>query len=338
MIRKDFDPNAASFNPNNLFGLPHGPEDAKLVVIPVPWEVTISARSGTANGPKQVLLASQQVDVFERDKPGLWEMGIAFDEFPTQLITLQAEALKCIMNYRRLAKTSDDLQGNETAAVLIKAINQCCEQVNYWVKRRSGIWLDQDKIVATLGGDHSTCYGLVHELSERYEDISVLQIDAHADLRNAYEGLTYSHASIMFNLMNLPSVTSLTAVGIRDLCQEEFDVIESRKEITCHYDRQIRDNMYSGTGWSSIVDTIVEGLGPNVYLSFDVDGLNPSLCPNTGTPVPGGLEFEEALYLVQAVVKSGKRIIGFDISECGDDPWDGNVGARLLWRIFGIIS
>ena len=81
----------------------------------------------------------------------------------------------------------------------------------------------------------------------------------------------------------------------------------------------------------------MDGLGDHVYLSFDVDGLNPSLCPKTGTPVPGGLEFEQAIFLIQAVVRSGKKIIGFDISECGDGEWDGNVAARLLWRIFGLL-
>ena len=334
---KAFDPNSPSNNPNNLFGLPHTAEEANLVVIPVPWEVTVTGRSGTANAPKQVLMASHQVDLFDRNKPSLWEHGLSFDEFPTQLITLQVEAMKCIKNYRALTaqnKGTDDPQ----AAVLKKAINECCEQVNYWVKRRATNWLAADKIVATLGGDHSTCYGLVHALTEKYDDISVLQIDAHADLRVAYEGLTYSHASIMYNIMNLPQVKSLTAVGIRDFCQEEFKYIESCPEITCHYDQQIQDNISSGISWKSIVDTIVEGLGEHVYLSFDVDGLNPALCPNSGTPVPGGLEYEQVLYLIEAAVSTGKKIIGFDISECGNDPWDGNVAARLLWRIFGIIS
>lgn len=338
MATQNFDPNAPSNNPNNLFGLPHTPEEAKLVVIPVPWEVTTSGGSGTANGPKQVLLASHQVDLFDRSKPELWKQGIAFDAFPTPLITLQAEAMKCIKNYRALGAVSNLQQDSPQAIVLKKAVNECCEQVNYWVKRRAENWLEQDKIVATLGGDHSTCYGLVHALAEKYSDISILQIDAHADLRDAYEGITYSHASIMFNLMKLNGVSSLTAVGVRDLCEEENDYIESHSEVSCHFEREIRKNIYSGTGWASIVDTIVEGLGQTIYLSLDVDGLNPSLCPNTGTPVPGGLEFEEAMYLIEAVTKSGRKIVGFDISECGDAKWDGNVAARLLWRIFGALN
>ena len=334
---KAFDPNSPAINPNNLFGLPFTAEESNLVVIAVPWEVTTSGSPGTANGPKQILIGSHQIDLFDRNKPKLWEKGLAFDEFPTQFISLQAEAIKCIVNYRALS-AEDRANDIPQAAVLKKAINECCEQVNAWVKRRAKTWLDLDKIVATLGGDHSTCFGLVSALTEKYDDISVLQIDAHADLRVAYEGLTYSHASIMYNIMNLPQVKSLTAVGVRDLCEEEYKYIEKYSEITVHYDKQIKDNMHGGTSWKSIVDTIVEGLGKNVYLSFDVDGLNPSLCPNTGTPVPGGLEFEEALYLIEATVAAGKKIIGFDISECGNDPYDGGVAARLLWRIFGIIN
>jgi len=332
-----FDPNSASINPNNLFGLPHTAEEAMLVVIPVPWEATATGRTGTANAPKQVLMASQQVDIFDRNRRKLWEKGLSFDEFPTQLITLQVEAMKCIKNYRLLAM-QDGGQANPQMAVLKKAIDECCEQVNYWVKRRAKNWLDAGKAVATLGGDHSTCYGLVHALAEKYDNISVLQIDAHADLRAAYEGLTYSHASIMYNIMNLPQVKSLTAVGVRDLCEEEYDYIESHPEITCHYDQEIQDNICSGTSWKSIVDTIVEGLGDHVYLSLDADGLTPALCPNTGTPVPGGLDYEQVLYLIKATTVAGKKIIGFDISECGNDAWDGNVAARLLWRIFGLIS
>ncbi|MBL4658272.1 MAG: agmatinase family protein [Flavobacteriales bacterium] len=338
MAIQDFDPNAPSANPNNLFGLPHSAEEARLVVIPVPWEVTVSGKPGTANGPKQVLLASHQVDLFDAEHPELWKAGIAFDAFPTPLITLQAEAMKCINNYRKLSTVSNLQKDSPQAIVLRKAVNECCEQVNYWVKRRAENWIEQDKLVATLGGDHSTCYGLVHALSEKHGDLSILQIDAHADLRNAYEGLTYSHASIMYNLMQLEGVNSLTGVGIRDISEEEHKTIESNDGITCHYDQQIRTNIYAGTGWASIVDTIVEGLGQTVYLSFDVDGLQPALCPNTGTPVPGGLEFEEALFLIAAIKKSGRTIVGFDISECGDGELDGNVAARLLWRIFGVVG
>ena len=333
-----FNPNAPSKNPNSLFGLPQRPEDSKLVVIPVPWEVTTSGNAGTANAPKCVLMASHQVDVFDQMKPDLWEQGLAFDEFPTQLITLQLEALKCIKNYRALNTAKIGMVDNPKSEVLRKAINECCEQVNFWVKRRADKWLEENKIVATLGGDHSTCYGLVHALAERFDDISVLQIDAHADLREAYEGLSYSHASVMYNISKLLQVRSLTSVGVRDLCEEEFNYIESHPEISCYYDQQIRDKLYSGTSWKDIVDTIVESLGDNVYLSFDVDGLTPELCPRTGTPVPGGLDFEQSLYLIKAVVDSGRKIIGFDISECGNGEWDGNVAARLLWRIFGLLS
>lgn len=338
MAPQDFNPNAPSANPDNLFGLPHSAEESKVVVIPVPWEVTTSGGSGTANGPKQVLLASHQIDLFDRNKPELWKDGIAFDAFPTPLMPLQIEAMKCIKNYRVIINDKKTPDSTPQALILKKAVNESCEQVNHWVKRRAEMWLEQGKIVATLGGDHSTCFGLVHALSEKHGDLSILQIDAHADLRKAYEGLTYSHASIMYNLITLEGVSSISSVGVRDLCEEEYAFIDSHTDITCHFDRQIRENMYSGTSWLSVVDTIVEGLGQNVYLSFDVDGLNPSLCPNTGTPVPGGLEFEEAMFLIEAVVKSGRKIVGFDISECGDDPWDGNVAARLLWRIFGVVS
>jgi agmatinase len=190
--------------------------------------------------------------------------------------------------------------------------------------------------VAMLGGDHSTPLGFIRALGEKYNRFGVLQIDAHADLRKAYEGFTYSHASIMYNALKLPAVGRLVQVGIRDYCDEELDVMKrAGGRIVTYFDQDIKEQLFGGTSWAAICDKIIADLPHDVYVSFDIDGLNPKLCPNTGTPVAGGFEFEEVAFLIKKLVKSGRKIIGFDLNEVapGADDWDANVGARLLYHL-----
>src|SRR5690606_2133030 len=119
---------------------------------------------------------------------------------------------------------------------------------------------------------------------------AVLQIDAHADLRRAYEGFQYSHASIMYNILEeIPAVTKLVQVGIRDYCDEEFEAItKSQGRIVTFFDRDLKAGAYQGKTWDQQTDEIIRELPERIYISFDIDGLDPKLCPNTGTPVPGG--------------------------------------------------
>lgn len=176
----------------------------------------------------------------------------------------------------------------------------------------------------------------MHALAEKHAEYGILQIDAHADLRNAYEGFTYSHASIMFNALKLPQVKKLVQVGIRDLCQGEAELVDqSNGRITTFYDYKIKNKLYEGNSWQKQCKKIIAQLPQKVYISFDIDGLDPKLCPATGTPVPGGFEFEEAVYLIKTLVQSGREIIGFDLCEVapGDSEWNGNVGARLLYKL-----
>jgi agmatinase len=152
---------------------------------------------------------------------------------------------------------------------------------------------------------------------------------------DAYEGFEFSHASIMFNALKIPQVSQLVQVGIRDYCEDERKLSESDSRITTFYDADIKHQQYEGKTWKDICNDIIATLPTNIYLSIDIDGLDPKLCPNTGTPVPGGFEFEQIVYLIQKLVESKRQIIGFDINEVspGEDEWDANVGARLLYKI-----
>jgi agmatinase len=206
------------------------------------------------------------------------------------------------------------------------------------LKDRAKRLLDAGKFVAILGGEHSTPLGLIEALNDQGDEFGILQIDAHADLRNAYEGFDQSHASIMFNaLQSCDKLIRLVQVGIRDIAPSEVELIENSKgRIQTYYDWQIKEEQFEGKTWQEQVREIIADLPKKVYISFDIDGLNPALCPNTGTPVAGGFQLQELNYLFFSLLKSGREIIGFDLNEVApgkEDEWDANVGARALWNL-----
>lgn len=327
----------ASFDPNGpgmagrLFGLPFSETEASLVVVPVPWEVTVSYGSGTAAGPEAILQASVQVDLFSIDSPHVWKRGIWLSPLPEALREQSEQFRQKALEHINLLSTG----GNGESSLHLPQINAACESLNIYVKNTTAGLLQRGKLVGLLGGDHSTPLGFLRALSERHERFGILHIDAHADLRKAYEGFLYSHASIMYNVMKLPAVSRLVQVGIRDYCEEEVDVMKrSGGRIQTFFDDQLKSRLMEGDTWKTIVREIIGALPDYVYISLDIDGLDPSLGPNTGTPVPGGLSFHQCSYLLQQVRLSGKKIIGFDLVEVsGKSEWDANVGARVLWEL-----
>jgi agmatinase len=331
-----FDPSGVSNNQGNLYGLPFSVEDSSLVIIPVPWEVTVSYQAGTASGPMAIREASYQIDLYEPGVPEAWKMGIAMEgvspEWQAESERLREKAVPYI-DWLESGGNGEDEKG---FAAISSEINQKGQELLEWLKSRSLAYLEAGKAVAVLGGDHSTPLGLLHALAERHEEFGILQIDAHADLRVAYEGFEFSHASIMFNALKLPQVKKLVQVGIRDAAQSEVDMVaQSNGRIATFFDSSLKEYVFEGEPWKKQCKKIIAQLPQKVYISFDIDGLDPKLCPATGTPVPGGLEFEEAVFLVRALVKSGREIIGFDLCEVapGDSDWNGNVGARLLYKL-----
>lgn len=319
-----FDPNSPAGATGGIYGLPFDTSDAQVVIVPVPWDVTVSYHDGAARGPAAVFAASSQVDLYDPAVPDAWKIGLAMDEMPREVATRgrkhRVQALK-----------------HQCAAV-----NTASEWLNSWVERRTGQWLDAGQLVALLGGDHSTPLGFMRALAARHDSFGILQIDAHADLRHAYEGFTCSHASIMTNALTVPAVRALVQVGIRDYCDEEAAVIAAEPRVTTFFDRDLKRARFEGATWAKQCKGIVATLPKKVYLSFDIDGLDPKLCPHTGTPVAGGFEVEEVLYLVEAVVRSGRTIIGLDLNEVAPGPkgddWDANVGARLLYRLCNLMA
>ena len=331
----DFDANGLSIH-EGVFGLPHNEEEANVVIFPVPWDVTSSYSAGSAEGPNAILNASYQVDLYDPFVKDAWKRGL-FMKPVSKLWHKRNTQYRVFAekHIRALEKGKSEL-----SKASLKSVNQRCEELRQWVNEETTSLLAEDKLVVLLGGDHSTPLGFVQALAEKHKTFTVLQIDAHADLRVAYEDFVHSHASIMHNILESCPGASLTQVGTRDFCEAEKKYMDSDKRISTFYDRDLKSETYSGKTWENQTQDILKTLGDNVYISFDIDGLDPKLCPNTGTPVPGGFEFEQIMYLFEALVKSGKTIIGADLNEVspGNDEWDANVGARILFRLCNLLG
>lgn len=337
----NFDPNSAGNPNNNVFGLPVTEEEARLVILPVPWEVTVSFGSGTARSAEQIMRASLQVDLFDPDVPEGWQQGFYLKESDRKILLKSDYLRKEAELYIDYISKGDIVDNNQFMRKTLKEVNEGSYFLNNWVYQQTKSIMEKGKLVALLGGDHSTPLGFMKAIGEKYGDFGIIQIDAHCDLREAYEGFVYSHASIMYNaLKEIPQIKKLVQVGIRDYSQGEHEFIrEHSPRIRTYFDREIRERQYEGESFRQIVDEIINQLPEKVYISFDIDGLDPKLCPNTGTPVQGGFETEQVFYLFNKIQKSGKQIIGFDLSEVStsENGWDANVGARVLFKLCNLM-
>lgn len=336
MEKPVYDPNGVGQANGNLYGLPFSPDEANVVIIPVPWDVTVSYADGCAKGPEAILEASPQLDTYDPDIEEAWYIGLAMQPIDEKWQDRSKQLRKHSSKYIQWLEEGADEGKAEAMQGVLAEVNEKCEYLLDWVHANAQFRLQQGKLVGVLGGDHSTPLGLMIALAEKHEAFGILQVDAHMDLRDAYEGFTFSHASIMFNALKLPQVKRLTQVGIRDYCEAEALLAKTDERINVFYDRDLARAAFAGKTWAEQCKDIVATLPKAVYISFDIDGLDPKLCPNTGTPVPGGLEFEQAMFLLEQVVASGRKIIGFDLCEVSPgkkSDWDANVGARVLYRL-----
>lgn len=246
-----------------------GFENSRVVVFPVSYEGTVSYGTGTGEGAMAIVDASRNMELYEEET--------------------DAET------YRIGIHTVPEFESRPTPEAMMDAL--------YQESRRL---LGSDKFLCMLGGEHSVSGPVIRAHAEKYHDLSVLQIDAHADLRDSYDGTPHSHASIMARVvkdMRIPSVQ----VGIRSLSGEEARSIASGLPTKIFWARDVAGK----TDW---IDDAVERLTDNVYLTIDIDGLDPSLVPTTGTPEPGGLGWYETLELIRKVAEK-KRIVGMDLVE-----------------------
>ncbi|HEX2848816.1 MAG TPA: agmatinase family protein [Chitinophagaceae bacterium] len=337
----NYDPNSVSNPNNNIFGLPTSEDDAKLVIVPVPWEVTVSYGAGTARAPEAIFKAALQVDLFDSEVPEGWKQGYYMRPVDRKLLMKSDYLRKEAELYIDYISRGEEVSANQFMSKTIKEVNEGGEFLKQWVYDQTKVLLNKGKLVGLLGGDHSVSLGYFKSIAEKHDNFGILQVDAHCDLRVAYEGFTYSHASIMYNaLAEIPQLSKLVQVGVRDYGGDEWEYLKQNNDrITTYFDRDIKYRQYEGENWKQIAEEIVSKLPQKVFISFDIDGLDRKLCPHTGTPVPGGFETEEVFYLFRKVIESGRTIIGFDLTEVGisDTDWNANVGARVLFKLCNLL-
>ncbi len=340
MSKPRFDATTTVSSEFGIFGIPLDFADCELILLPVPWEVTTSYGAGTSRGPEIIRHASEQIDLFDLDYGKAYKRGI-------HMLPIDQKILKINDQAKIWAQEAIELitaQSKDLAHIqkLQAQVNAASDEVNQWVSSEAAKIVGAGKRIGLVGGDHSSPFGLIRYLSEtQSEEFGVLHIDAHADLRSSYQGFLHSHASIMRNVMSLPKPPSkLVQIGIRDFCEEEYEFSRANPHITTHYDADLKRALFEGRSWKSLVEGFLNDLPNKVYVSFDIDGLDPQFCPHTGTPVPGGLGTDQVFYLLRQIVKSGRQIIAFDLNEVStgglsieESEWDGNVGARVLYKL-----
>ena len=334
-----FDPNAPAQPGSGIFGLPHSESEAAVVLVPVPWEATTSYGGGAGEGPRAIREASRQVDLFDLDVEKPYAPGIHMLPEAESITSANAEGKQLAARIIEHGGAGDEPE----LLIALARVNALSAQVNDWVQQQTTRLLANGKIVGIVGGDHSVPYGALKAVAAQHERYGVLHIDAHSDTRKAYEGFAHSHASIMFNAMtDISAITKLVQVGIRDVCEEEMSFVRSQgSRVRMFSDRELAKRKHAGEPFAKTVAAIANELPDDVWISFDIDGLDPRFCPHTGTPVPGGLDTTELVAIVRGVVQAGKRIVGFDLNEVApnledpEDEWDGNVGARMLYKLIG---
>ncbi len=320
------DPDLPSTSDDGLFGLAHRPEEARLLVFPVPYDATVSGAEGTRRAPEIVVAASSEIDLADGLFGEPWKQGLASLGVCSEIAELSKASAQKAAEARRGdlgAREAVDAAGHR----LWEFIEQTCRRI--WDGQRS---------VIVLGGEHGISYGAIRAAAAREPGLGVLQVDAHADLRRAYEGFETSHASVMRRVLEEQKVARLVQVGARDLSVEEREVIRSSgSRLISYEDDLLAARQADGEAFAAIADEIVGALPEKVWVSFDVDGLDPSLCPGTGTPVPGGLSWRESRLLLSRLQRSGRSVIGADLVEVGTSRWDALVAAKVLYQLAGMI-
>ena len=315
-------------------------ESADLILIPVPWSPTVSYKGGTEKGPELIRQASHQLDFFKPLFSCSYNQKIHFLPQEPYIETLNRQAQEWV---RQLRKNQFQKESKDSA--LFKKLNQSSQKLRDWIYETALQVLNKGKIPALVGGEHSISEGLLALIGERNQgDYGILHLDAHADLRDSYEGFERSHASVMNNVLKLkPAPKKLIQVAVRDFCEEEQKIIQSDKKIECYLDEWLCEQQFQGKTWASLCKTILSKLPKQIYISLDVDVLSWEYAPGTGTPVPGGLSFNQVLYLLSEVKRQNKKLLAFDVVESSPgetdnefSEWNGNVSARLIYHLSGL--
>jgi agmatinase len=284
-----------AFRPHNFLSLPQKfseLESSEFVILPIPYEQTTTFKTGTKEGPKAIIHASCEVETFDEE--------------------LKQEPFK--VGIHTLEEMEITMRGPEK---MVEKVYKIGKEL-----------VDMNKRVVLLGGEHTVSIGLVKAESEKYENLSVLQLDAHADLRDSYQESKYSHACVM---RRIGEIAPFVGVGMRNLSLEEHEFVQQKK-----IDLFFAKDLMQDDRW---IEQVLSKLSENVYLTIDLDFFDPSIMPSVGTPEPGGLLWNQTLDFLKKVADN-KNIVGLDCVELCPIPGlvaPNFLAARLVYKIIGYI-
>jgi agmatinase len=272
-------------------------KEAEAIILPIPYEATTTYGAGARGGPEAILSASRQVELWNEDDN--WDPSAAI----------------------RLA----------TAAPILPEVSGPQAMVEK-IKRIVQPWIAQGKLILALGGEHTITVALLQAMQTRYPDLSVVALDAHADLRESYDGSKLSHACVMRRAYELGR--PLTLLGVRSYSQEEYQLLRVAPRLTVFKARDLN----TPAGWDKALSHL-KGIAGPVYLSIDADALDPGIMPAVGTPEPGGFSYGQVLTIIETLTQRGP-VIGLDLVELAPIPGQQVsefTAARLLYKALGYI-
>ena len=310
--------------------------DAPIVLVSAPWAVTSAAGQGAVYTPDAIIDASTHLSLYDVVSNTSIDGKVATAEVDYDLqessLQLGGDAAKVVAHI----EDGGALTGDYFARKVVR-INLGFRDMHRSVGKRVFRFASKGKIVGVVGGDHSVAFGAVRSISSVYPQMGVLFIDAHSDLRPSGKIFDYSHLSVARNIVDeIPAVSKLVQVGVRDMSREEMDFAQNHPKVTMFCHEKLTAERFSGRSWGEVYDDVVAQLPDKVYISFDIDALSPECCPHTKRPVAGGMTFDEAVCLINRVAESGREIVGFDLTEIVpvmESGVDAAVGARMLVKL-----
>jgi agmatinase len=331
-------PSDISLSNSNIFGLDCDFDASNIVILPVPWDVTTSYRRGTSMGPESLKISSSQIEIYDEYLGNIWKAGIFCEKVAASWVAWNDRLSYVSKKIISGLEDGDDINSH---AFHLKYVNAQSEEFFSEVLSRIERLFEHGKFVIGLGGDHSVSESFIKATSNKYKSFSILHLDAHLDMREDYEGFEGSHASVIFNCLQKNDELNLVQVGARAFSEEELEyATKHHDKVSLFTDRAIKSSLYRGRTWHDICLEITEQCKEKLYISFDIDVLMPSLCPDTGTPVPGGLSVEHIFYLIELLVRQGKTIVGADLVEISGNEHTINmiVASRVLYKLCGYMA
>lgn len=341
MQTKQFDFDGIMPDNGNYFGMPLSPDEAALVLVSAPWDVTVATREGSSYAPDAIIEASRFIGLSDPANGDSWRKGIATAPID---YTIQDASHRLRSDALRIIKLLDEMGLSFIENIIsdrrLKRINEMSAQINENIYNQTKQWLAKGKIVGLVGGDQSTIYGAVKAVGEKYGRIGVLHIDSQCDMDEESRGFDYSNSSVMRNVMqDVAQIECYMGVGMRDFTPAVWRKVQEDPRMNVCTAEDVSRREFEGATWRSVCDEIVAKLPDNVYVSLDIDALTLECSPHTGVRVPGGLPFQRVVYLLERLVESGRRIVGFDLTEVVpdlNDKSDAAIAARLLFKMCNV--